>query len=160
MYEIHTSITIAASEQQVFERLTDYERFFRGPKMTCRLLVEGSGCKGGLGAVREVTADGAVFTEEITAFEPPRHFEYVVRRLIDRHGKPMGFLHDRGWLDLSSNGEGAQVDWHSRFRVTMPLVGWFIERIIGTRAAGSFHKLLEQAKTDLEGVDRLTTAKY
>ena len=151
MYEIHTAITIDAPKQQVFERLTDYEQFFRGPKMTCRLLAEGVGCKGGLGALREVTADGAVFTEEITAFEPPRHFEYVVRSLIDRRGKPLGFLHDRGWLELSADGESTRVDWYSRFRVTMPIVGWFIERIIGPRAARGFHKLLEQAKADLEG---------
>ena len=151
MYEIHASITIDAPPQQVFDVLADHEHFFRGPEMRCRLLTEGSNHRNGLGALREVAAEGAVFTEEITAFDPPRHFEYVVRRLIDKRGKPARMRHERGWLDVSSEGPTTRVDWYSRFEVTIPIVGWFAERMVGPRAAAMFMRLLERAKADLEG---------
>ena len=157
MYEIHVTITINAQPQRVFDVITDHGRFFRGPSMTCRLLAEGRNQKNGLGAVREVTTEGAVFTEEITAFDPPRHFEYVVRHLIDRRGKPARLRHERGWLDFLASGETTRVDWYSRFEVTIPIVGWFAERMVGPRAATGFRRLLDQAKTELEGnlsVDR------
>jgi carbon monoxide dehydrogenase subunit G len=151
MYQIHVGITIDAPPQQVFDALTDHERFIRGPAVTCRLLAEGRDHRNGLGAVREATSEGMVFTEEITAFDPPRHFEYIVRRVIDPSGRLARFRHERGWLDVMSNGETTRVDWYSRFKVTMPIVGWFAERMIGPRAAAAFQQLLDQAKTELEG---------
>jgi uncharacterized protein YndB with AHSA1/START domain len=156
VYEIHVTIAIDAPRQQVFECLADHEHFFRGPGMTCRVLKEGHDHRNGFGAVREVTTEGAVFTEEITAFDPPRHFEYVVRQLINRRGKPARFRHERGWLDVACDGESTRVDWHSRFEVTMPVVGWFAERLVGPRAAAGFRRLLERAKAELE-VQKVST---
>ncbi len=151
MYQIHVGITIDAPPRQVFDVLADHERFLRGPALACRLLTEGRAHRNGLGAVREVTAEGTVFTEEITAFDPPRHFEYIVRRLIDPRGKLARFRHERGWLDVVPSGEKTRVDWYSRFAVTMPIVGWFAERMVGPRAAAEFRKLLDRTKADLEG---------
>jgi hypothetical protein len=92
--------------------------------------------------MREVTTQGAIFMEEITAFDPPGHFEYVVRHLIDPRGKPARLRHERGWLDVFSECETTRVDWYSRFEVTMPIVGWFAERLVGPRAAAGFRRLL------------------
>ena len=136
---------------RVFDLLTDYERFFRPPGYACRLLAEGRDCRVGTGAVREVTTGGSVFSEEITAFDAPRHFEYVVRKLVNARGKPVRMLHDRGWLDVSAVGAETRVDWYSRFEITVPIVGWLIERVVGPRAAAAFLRLLERAKDDLEG---------
>jgi uncharacterized protein YndB with AHSA1/START domain len=151
MYEIHVTITLDAPPARVFDLLADHERFFREPLASCRLLAAGRDHRNGLGAIRQVTAEGRVFTEEITAFDPPRHFEYVVRHVIDGNGKPLRIRHQRGWLDLSADGASTRVDWHSRFGVTIPLVGWFAERLVGPRAAAGFRRLLERAKADLEG---------
>lgn len=151
MYEIHVAIAIEAPAERVFAALVDYERFFRGPQMSCRLVRQGREHPGGLGAVRQVTTGGMIFTEEITAFDPPRHFEYVVRSLVDARGKAVRMRHERGWLDVAPGGPATRVDWHSRFAVTLPIVGWFVERAVGPRAGTGFGQLLDQAKTDLGG---------
>lgn len=152
MYEIHASVTIDAPPQQVFESVTDHEAFLSGPNTTCRLTKEGTEQRTGAGAVREVTADGSVFTEEITAFDPPRHMEYVVRSLVDTQGRPVRMQHLRGWLDFTLEGDGTRVDWYSRFKITIPVVGWFVERVVGPRATVSFQRLLERTKTELEAI--------
>jgi hypothetical protein len=100
--------------------------------------------------VRQVTAGGNVFVEEITAFDPPRHFEYLVRRLTNRRGRPLRLRHERGWLDIVPDGAGTRIDWRSRFQVTIPIAGWFIERIVGPQAARGFRQLLARAKAELE----------
>jgi uncharacterized protein YndB with AHSA1/START domain len=151
MYEIHVVTTIAAPPQKVFDAISDHEHFLGRPGMICHLVKEGVQNKNGRGAVREVATQGRIFTEEITAFDPPRHFEYVVRRMVDRHGKSARFLHDRGWLDFAPSGPATRVDWHSRFEIPIPILGWFLERVLGKRAATGFRQLLEQAKSELEG---------
>jgi uncharacterized protein YndB with AHSA1/START domain len=150
MYEIHVTATIATPLQQVFETVSDHERFLRGPDLSCHLTREGANHRNGLGALREVATEGRVITEEITAFDPPRHIEYVIRRFIDRNGKTPQFRHDRGWLDFSSSGGETRVDWHSRFQIPIPIVGWFVERFLGPRVAAGFRQVLDQAKKELE----------
>ena len=150
MYTIHVHVTIDAPLEQVFEAIADHEHFLSGPNMSCRLTNEGAEHRGGVGAVREVTADGSAFTEEITAYDPPRHYEYMVRSLTNAKGKSVPLRHERGWLDFREAGNGTQVDWYSRFAVTTPIVGWFVERLLGPRAASGFRKLLEQTKANLE----------
>lgn len=159
MYEIHVAVRFDAPPEQVFDALTDYEHFFSAAGLPCRVLQPGHETANGLGAMREVTAGGNVFTEEITAFDPPRHFEYVVRSLKDRRGRPVRMRHERGWLDIVSDGAATRVDWYSRFQVTIPLVGWFAERIVGPRAAKGFRQLLARARAELEG-GRSAKASY
>jgi hypothetical protein len=150
MYEVHVTATIAAPRHQVFEAVSDHERFLRGPALSCHLTREGTNHRNGLGALREVAMEGRVITEEITTWDPPRRFEYMIRRFIDRNGKPARFRHDGGWLDFSQSGESTRIDWHSRFEIPIPILGWFVERFLGPRVAGSFRQLLEQAKKNLE----------
>lgn len=150
MYEIHVSVTIDADIDRVFDALTDYEAFFHGPKMTCELLREGSEERNGLGATRQVTTDGSVFTEDITAFDRPKHFEYIVRSLVDGKGKPVPMKHERGWLDLTPEGGTTRIDWRSRFSVPIPILGWFVERKVGPGAGKMFESLLLKTKAELE----------
>lgn len=151
MYEIHVSTTVAADLQRVFNTVADHEQFLRDEGLSCRLVAEGREERNGVGAVREVTADGLVFTEEITAFDPPRHYEYVIRKLVNGQGKPVRLRHERGWIDFSPQGEATRVDWHTRFEIPIPIVGWFLERISGPRAARGFRQTLERTKAELEG---------
>jgi len=150
MYTIHAHITIDASLEQVFETITDHEQFLSSPGMTCRMVTEGTVHTQGQGAVREVTADGSAFTEEITAFDPPHHYEYIVRNLVGAGGKQVPLRHERGWLDFRAEGDATRIDWYSRFAVSIPIAGWFMERVLGRRAASGFQRWLEQTKAKLE----------
>jgi hypothetical protein len=154
MYHVHVSVTIDAQQEKVFAFLSDHERFLRGPDFKCRLVTAGKEDRNGLGAVREVTATGSVFTEEVTEFDPPRHYGYVVRTLIGPIGKPTPFTHERGWIDLSPDGQKTRVDWQSRFGMPVPMVGWLLERIVGPRIRHAFVTLLAAAKADLERSNR------
>jgi uncharacterized protein YndB with AHSA1/START domain len=149
MHAIHVTVTIDAKPEDVFAVVSDHERFLSGPGMTCRLAKVGGSHRNGVGAVREVTAPGSVFTEEVVEFTPPRHFAYVVRTFAG----PMGALapvHDRGWIELSTEGERTRVDWHTRFESSIPVAGWAIERVTGAGLRGVFKRLLGAAKRRLE----------
>lgn len=150
MYHVHVSFSIDAEQERVFAFLSDHERFLRGPDTKCRLITTGREDRNGVGAVREVTATGSIFTEEVIEFNPPSHFAYVVRSLTGPIGRPTPFIHERGWLDLSRDGDKTRVDWQSRFGMPIPLVGWAVERIVGPRIRHAFVQFLEAAKLELE----------
>jgi len=150
MYHVHVSVTIDAEQERVFALLSDHERFVRGPDIKCRLVTAGRQDRNGVGAVREVTATGSVFTEEVIEFNPPRQYAYVVRTLIGPVGMPTPFTHERGWIELSPEGTKTRVDWHSRFDMPVPLIGWLLVRISGPRIRGAFVTMLAAAKAELE----------
>lgn len=150
MYHVRVTVTIDAAQEKVFALLSDHERFLRGPGVRCRLVTPGRGDRNGVGAVREVTATGSVFTEEVTEFDPPRGFAYVVRSLIGPIGRPTPFTHERGWIELSPEGSKTRVDWQSRFGMPIPVVGWLLERAAGPRIKSAFVQFLALAKADLE----------
>jgi hypothetical protein len=137
MYHVHVSVTIDAEQDKVFALLSDHERFLRGPDFKCRLITAGS-----------------IFTEEVTAWEPPKHYAYIVRTLIGPIGKPTPFTHERGWMDISPEGTKTRVDWQSRFGMPIPVVGWMLERIVGPRIRHAFVTLLASAKLELERTKR------
>src|SRR5689334_9836837 len=114
MHTIHATVAIGARPDDVFALLSDHERFFRAPGMTCRLATAGHDDRNGVGAVREITTPGYVFTEEIIEFDPPRHFAYVVRALVGPMAQ-FAPVHERGWVELSPDGEKTRVDWYSKF---------------------------------------------
>jgi hypothetical protein len=41
-------------------------------------------------------------------------FDYVVRQLLGRNGKPARFRHDRGWVEFSPSGDATRVATSSR----------------------------------------------
>jgi hypothetical protein len=150
VYEIHVSVAIGAPLQRVFAAIADHERFLRGPQISCRLLVEGRPDRNGAGALREVRSQGSVIVEEITAFQPPSRFEYLIREIVNARQKPVPLRHELGRVDFARDGDFTRVDWRSRFEITVPILGWFFERFVGRRLSGGFRQLLEQAKTELE----------
>jgi hypothetical protein len=150
MYHVHVTVTIDAQQERVFALLSDHERFLRAPDAKCRLITVGRDDRNGVGAVREVTATGSVFTEEVIEFEPPRHYAYVVRTLIGPIGRPTPFTHERAWIDLTPEGNKTRVDWQSRFGMPIPIVGWALERIVGPQIRNAFVRFLDSAKRELE----------
>lgn len=151
MYHLHDEITIAASPEEVFRVVTDHESFLGGiGGSVCRLVREGTPDRNGLGAIREINADGMRFSEEITSFEPPRRYTYRITQLLGKNGKPFPFEHEGGELLFQSCAGGTKVIWDTSFRVRIPIVGWLVERIFGRKLRPVFRQLLERAKSRAE----------
>lgn len=150
MYEVHASIHIDCSLERTFAAVSDHERFLSMGPITCVLLQEGESDRNGLGAIRKIDAGRAVFTEAITVFDSPRRFEYLISEVLGKNGKPLLIKHERGWVEFTAEAGGTRVDWRSRFRMTLPLVGWVAERFAGPGTRKSFDSFLVQAKARLE----------
>ena len=151
MYEIHVTAVFPAPIEVVFDRLADHPRFIRGEGIDyCRVKVPGRDEPNGLGAIREVRALGLLFSEEITRFERPHGYDYRITEFRTASGRKLPFHHERGWLTLAAETGHTRVDWRSRFRIPIPLVGWVMERIQGIRLARGFAKLLAQADADIQ----------
>ncbi len=108
MVEIHVQRTIAAPVEKVFDWLADPVNLNTAP------LVLKSGwskdTKGpGVGAVREVLGTGMWFREDITAYDRPRSYTYLIVRSVP------AFDHDGGTLTFTPSGDGTHVDWLSNY---------------------------------------------
>jgi carbon monoxide dehydrogenase subunit G len=153
MHSVHAAVSIDAKPEDVFAFVSDHERFLRGPGFTCRLVKQGRDERNGVGAVREVTAPGSVFTEEVIEFNPPRQFAYVVRKIVGPMA-PLAPVHERGWIELSAEGRRTRVDWFSKFGDSAPIAGWVLERLAGAAIRSVFSRLLVAAKGELESGPR------
>lgn len=150
MYTIHAEITIAAPAEAVFRAVSDHENFLSGTVGTCRLTREGSPERNGLGATREVRTPSLTFSEEVVLFEPPRRFDYYVLQITGNRGRPWPFRHDRGQLVFAPAAGGTFVTWDSTFSISLPVLGWFLERIAGRKMQAIFQQLLRRSKSQLE----------
>ena len=95
--------------------------------------------RNGLGAIRQVTGPGLSLEEEITAFDPPHAFEYLI---INRPGQPE---HKFGRVSFQPVPGGTRVDWESRLSIDTPIVG----SIIGTMVQKSFSRVFAQLLKNL-----------
>ncbi len=154
MYEIDINYTIAANTERVFDTINDHEHFFHGSGFEyCRLIREGAEDRNGVGVVREICVNGMVFTEEITRFERPTRLEYLVVKLERKSGSKIPLEHERGWIEFVASGSEAapktNIRWRSRFKISVPIIGWLLEKIIGIGAANGFRRLLAQARGEI-----------
>jgi len=141
MESIHVTRTIPAPPEAVFDRLADhanYERF-RGVH-GARLVREGEPPPNGLGAVREIKVRPLTFHEEITAFERPARFEYLIVKLN------VPFEHHGGSIRLTPDGDGTHVDWRSSYEVPTPLVGRLQEVVWKRMLVRGFTRVLEDVE--------------
>ncbi len=151
MHEIRIEDHIAAPIEAVFEAFSDYARFFRGKGFrSAEVTVPGASEPNGLGAFRRIETSGAVFLEEITAFERPHTFDYVIRELTTRGGRALPMAHRVGRVSFASNGGGTDITWTSEFDVPLPLLGRLAEPLLGSFASKAFETLIRQAKAELE----------
>ncbi|WP_205873561.1 SRPBCC family protein [Mycobacterium camsae] len=133
MVGIHVRRTIAAPVEKVFDWLADPANLRTAPLVLRSAWTKDT--KGpGVGAVREVVGTGMWFREDITAYERPRSYSYLIVRSVP------AFDHDGGTLTFTpsgtSSGECTDVDWltdytHPVFAggrlmelVTRPLLRW------------------------------------
>ena len=107
MVQIHVERTIAAPPEQVFAWLADPANLTTAP-----LLLQAGWVKGvaepRVGAVRKAVATGMWFREEITAYDPPRSYSYLIISSVP------AFDHEGGTLTFTPAPGGTHVDWDSR----------------------------------------------
>jgi uncharacterized protein YndB with AHSA1/START domain len=141
MKSVHVTRTIPASAEEVFDLLADHANYdrFRGINGS-RLLREGDPAPNGVGALREIKVRPLTFEEEITAYERPTRFDYLIVKLN------IPFHHDGGSITLSPDGDGTHVDWRSTFSVPTPLIGGPEELIWQPVLARGFRRVLEDVE--------------
>jgi hypothetical protein len=149
MTEIHATHRFDARPAVVFAAISDHAAFLSGGGLACRLQREGSPARDGVGAVREVRAGALVFVEDIVAFEPPRHFAYIIRSVRTSGGRDLPIRHERGWIDVAPDGRGTRVDWRSRFEVAIPLLGRLVAPLVAARIRHGFEAMLARAGRQL-----------
>ena len=146
MRSVQVNIHINAPIEQVFEAISDHEQFLRSADGTkTKLLQEGSAERNGLGCVREVSVGKrAWYVEEITAWNRPASFEYTIRRAS------MPILHEGSCLSFTEVGSGTDVQWSSRFRIPIPILGGLLGAAAERLFSKAFADLLATAKVQLE----------
>jgi uncharacterized protein YndB with AHSA1/START domain len=111
---VDAQVTIHAPLEKVFERFADHEGMSSWPGVgSCRLVREGTP-KNGLGAMRRVKVGGLTIDEEVVHYDPPKGFDYAVRR-----GLPVSY--HLGQVRFAEQGDAVQVTWTVRMRSKWPL---------------------------------------
>lgn len=139
MVEIHIERTIAAPVEKVFDWLADPASLAAAP-----LVIKSGWAKDspapGAGAVRVVLGTGMWFREDITAYDRPNTYSYLIARSIP------AFNHDGGTLTFTPSGNGTHVDWLTNYthpgyaggklleKVSRPLLRWNFEAILSACA--------------------------
>jgi uncharacterized protein YndB with AHSA1/START domain len=143
VFSINVRRTINKPIAEVFAALTDHANYatFKGVDKAS-LIVEGTGDKNGLGAVREIVAAGSTLHEEIVKFEPPHTLGYKIV-----FSKPLPYDHQLGEINLVEKDGKTEVEWVSKGTIKIPLLGpWYFDKQIqkhGARAFGSILKSID-----------------
>lgn len=134
MRTITVTRRISAPMADIFAMLADHEGYARWPGMQeARLEKSGRLERNGEGAVRYLKSGPAWFREEITVFEAPRRMDYVI--LASR----LPLQHKVGSIRLLDVGEGmTEVVWTSTFRITLPLLGSVLTRLLAQQLTRGF----------------------
>ena len=146
MQEVRVRVHIAAPVERVFNAVSDHESFLRSEGgVSAKVVRPGEPECNGLGCVREVrVGQRARYVEEITAWQRPSAFEYTIRETS------LPLRHAGSRLTFTARGDGTDVEWTSRFEVTVPILGRLLSARAKRRYARSFTELLLAAKGRLE----------
>nr|WP_158893756.1 SRPBCC family protein [Amycolatopsis anabasis] len=122
---IDVEVTTAAEPAVVYALLRDGSSWpVWSPLGSFELAREGSGEPEGLGAVRVFRTGRFTSWEEVVELVPDRRFSYALR-----HGLPLrGYRAD---VDLTPEGTGTRIRWHSSFRPGIFGTGWFYRWFLG-----------------------------
>jgi uncharacterized protein YndB with AHSA1/START domain len=144
MVELHVQRTIAASPERVFDWLTDPANLAAAP-----LILRGGWAKGasepGAGALRELIGVGTWFREEITAYDPPRSYSYLIVRSFPP------FNHEGGTLTFTPSGDGTHVDWLTNYTHPVQVGGKLTEAVSRRLLRSNFLAILAACAETLEG---------
>lgn len=143
MVEIHLERTIAAPVDQVFDWLADPANLAAAPLVLKAGYAKDSSGPGA-GAVREVVGLGTWFREEITAYDRPHSYSYLIVRSFPP------FDHEGGTLTFTPSGDGTHVDWLSNYTHPARAGGKVLEAISYRLLSSSFLAILNGCAKALE----------
>ncbi|MBB3603357.1 uncharacterized protein YndB with AHSA1/START domain [Mycolicibacterium sp. BK556] len=109
MVHLHVEKTIYAPPQEVFDWLADPVNLNAAPLIVTSDWAKDSPAPAGLGAMRTGFAIGLWFREEITAYDPPHSYSYLIVKSVP------AFEHEGGTLTFTPDGEATRVDWDSTY---------------------------------------------
>jgi uncharacterized protein YndB with AHSA1/START domain len=144
MKTVTVTRTINAPIEKVFDLLADHANYKAnfGVKES-KLLKEGKPDRNGLGAVRYIDAGIMRFEEEITHYERPRRFDY----LITKCSAPLE--HQGGSIRFESVGNATRVTWTSTMRMRVPIVGGLLSRVLASKIGQAFGSMLKETERRL-----------
>jgi len=143
MVEIHLERTIAAPEEQVFDWLADPANLATAPLVLKAGYAKHSSGPGA-GAIREVVGVGTWFREEITAYDRPHSYSYLIVRSFPP------FDHEGGTLTFTASGDGTHVDWLSNYTHPAWAGGKLLEAVSYRLLRSSFLAILDGCADALE----------
>ena len=143
MVEIHLERTIAAPVDQVFDWLADPANLAAAP-LALKAGYAKDSSEFGAGAVRKVVGLGTWFREEITAYDRPHSYSYLIVRSFPP------FNHEGGTLTFSASGDGTHVDWLSKYAHPARAGGKAMEAISYRLLRSSFLAILNGCAKALE----------
>jgi uncharacterized protein YndB with AHSA1/START domain len=130
-----------APPDAVFEIVADHARYDRFDGIRRSELVErGDPDPNGLGAVRWLWLGPLRFEEEVTAFDPPRRLDYLIRDV-----KRLPFRHEGGSIRFEPDGTGTKAVWTSSFEIPIPVIGGALDRAFKPQLERGFARLLERS---------------
>jgi uncharacterized protein YndB with AHSA1/START domain len=130
-----------APPDAVFAILADHARYDRFDGIRRSVLVNpGDPDPNGLGAVRRIWVGPLRFEEEITAFEPPRRLDYLIRDV-----KPLPIRHEGASIRLQADGAGTHAVWTSSFEIPTPVIGRAMDRNLQGQFKRGFAHMLERS---------------
>ena len=150
MFNVSVERTIKKPIEEVFAILSDHANYsqFKGIDKSS-LLTEGTVHKNGLGAVREIGTASGTLHEEIVRYESPEDNDgktaLIGYKII--FSKPLPYDHQLGEVRLSETDGYTHVQWVSKGRIKIFLLGpfYFDKQIqkYGARAFGSILKYVD-----------------
>lgn len=143
MVELHIERTIAASPERVFDWLADPASLTAAPLAFKARWANGSPGPGA-GALRRVLGFGMWFREEITAYDRPRSYSYLIVASFPP------FNHDGGTLTFTPSGDGTHVDWLTSYTHPAYAGGKLLEAVSRRLLGSSFSAILAGGATALE----------
>jgi uncharacterized protein YndB with AHSA1/START domain len=92
---------------------------------------EGTPAPGGVGAIRRLGLGRIGSSEEIVAYDPPKHMAYTLLS-----GMPVRDYRADVWVE--PDGDGSRIRWAGSFMPTVPgtgaALGWFFRSTVGSFA--------------------------
>ncbi|OMC38161.1 polyketide cyclase [Mycobacterium sp. GA-1841] len=143
MPTIHLERVIAAPPEQVFDWMADPSALTTAPLVLRAGWVAGTS-KPAVGAVRAVTGAGMWFREEITAYDRPNSYSYLI---IDSFPP---FDHDGGTLTFTPDGDGTHVDWTTSYTHPLRAGGKALEALSSRLLPWNFRAILTNCAKALQ----------
>jgi uncharacterized protein YndB with AHSA1/START domain len=126
-FSISATARSTAPRHEVFTYLADSATWSAWtPFSAVTVLEPAPGGGEGVGAVKQTRYRGMSGRERIVAFEPDSRLSYVYEK-----GVFTPYLRDYvGVVDLSDDGDGTAIHWHSTYTARFPGSGWMPQRTL------------------------------